>query len=696
MGRKFLYVLLFPLLAVFAAGCGEKLESEASNVPDITGDWAFTQLFDGSFWSDTSVKEVMVFDGKGNYYLKKYSGSTKVICKGGVLNADESAFKAEPQTHYTCTIDHSAYSFSSMGSTTLSLMESSPSCLEFSSRRLVKITGYDGSGVDPGPDPDPEPDNVLNGTVLQECNNIVGVIKNSLTGEGIPGVAVSDGYSFTKTDANGVYQFASTSDYSSSRKRVTRCVFYTTPAEYEIATDSGIPYFYRLIKAIPKEGRIRNDFSLKPLEKPETNWQLIAIGDPQCGSSSEVNRYINETLADMKDYLTGKPQSYAVVLGDITHDSNNVWPLMKDAMSNVMVNGKPLPFFQVMGNHDHNALVDNAYDASQLYYDHFGPDTYSFDRGSAHIVCFDNILVTTREQNSGKANGMTWAGYDYGMTDDQIEWFKKDISNVSDRSEKILIMCMHNPFYNTSKHATEMKSYAKQFKAIYFLSGHTHFNRNYVFSSLPGKNGEPAYEIVTSTACGAWWEAASSVNVTGVPAGYNVLDISGSTVESWIAKGTKKSPDHQMRVYDGNQTYSGSKNYLCNWYKDNVAGKANIVGKGYIPFKNSFVVEVFDDCSKYVKVEMYRNGSKIGDFKHVNNGVCANICAFSYFFNERGKNSTTWNSTAGMYWYYTPESGTPADMTGWEVRVTRTFPGSDVQKVYTCNKFTTDYSDFKK
>lgn len=682
------------LLALSCVGCGEIESPVSTEVPTISGDWAFTQLFDGSGWSDTSVREVLVFDGEGNYYLKKYIGSSKVICKDGMLNANESAFVSDSQARYNCSVNGSAYTFSSMGSGTLSLMNSSPDCLEFSSRRLVKILGYvGGSDVDPTP----TPDNMLNGSVLLDENNIVGVITDSSTGKGIAGIAVSDGYSFTKTDSNGVYQFASTKDYTSPRKRVTRCVFYTTPAEYEIATDNGIPYFYRLIPALPEGTRIRNDFSLTPLPAPETNWTLVAIGDPQCGTSSEVNRYCKETIADMKEYLPGFTNPYAVVLGDIVHDSNNAWPLMKNAMSGVEINGRAMPFFQVMGNHDHNALVDNAYDAAQLYVNHFGPDTYSFDRGNAHIVCFDNILVTTREVNSGKANGMTWSGYEYGMTDDQFEWFKKDISNVSNRADKILILCMHNPFYNTQKHATEIKTYAKQFREIYFLSGHTHFSRNYVFGSVMGKGGTPAYEIVTSTACGAWWEAGSSVNVTGIPSGYNVIEITGNTVDSWIAKGTNHPESHQMRVYDGNQTYSGTNNYLCNWYRtDNTGGKAGIVGKGYAPFRNSFVVEVFDDCSKYVSVELYQNGTKLGDFTHVNYGVCANICAFSYFFNERGKNNTTWNSTAGSYWYYTPSGCLPDEMTGWEVRVTRTFPGSGRQKVYTCNTFTKDYNDFRK
>ncbi|MBR0291405.1 MAG: hypothetical protein IJQ79_04645, partial [Bacteroidales bacterium] len=36
--------------------------------------------------------------------------------------------------------------------------------------------------------------------------NGVGLVRDASTGKGIPGVPVSDGYKFTVTDENGVYQ----------------------------------------------------------------------------------------------------------------------------------------------------------------------------------------------------------------------------------------------------------------------------------------------------------------------------------------------------------------------------------------------------------------------------------------------------------------------------------------------------------
>ena len=49
----------------------------------------------------------------------------------------------------------------------------------------------------------------INGTDISADNNLIGLVSDSSTGKGIPGVVVSDGYSVVKTDANGVYQFES-------------------------------------------------------------------------------------------------------------------------------------------------------------------------------------------------------------------------------------------------------------------------------------------------------------------------------------------------------------------------------------------------------------------------------------------------------------------------------------------------------
>ena len=67
----------------------------------------------------------------------------------------------------------------------------------------------------------------IRGTRIAAGNDLVGVITDTRTGKGIPGVPVTDGYKFVVTNRNGVYQM--TADPR------CRTVSYSTPSGYEIA-----------------------------------------------------------------------------------------------------------------------------------------------------------------------------------------------------------------------------------------------------------------------------------------------------------------------------------------------------------------------------------------------------------------------------------------------------------------------------
>ena len=79
----------------------------------------------------------------------------------------------------------------------------------------------------------------INGTFIEEGNNAIGLVSDSNTGKGIPGVAVSDGFSVIKTDGNGVYQFKAS--------KFAKTIFISIPSEYEVPLDSNKkPLFYKI------------------------------------------------------------------------------------------------------------------------------------------------------------------------------------------------------------------------------------------------------------------------------------------------------------------------------------------------------------------------------------------------------------------------------------------------------------------
>lgn len=515
----------------------------------------------------------------------------------------------------------------------------------------------------------------IDGTELKEGNNLVGKVSDT-KGKPIPGVPVTDGYTFTTTDANGVYQFVS--------NNYARNVYISVPAEYAIPVDpaTNIPKFYSDNK-IDKYQLNRNDFVLEPIDV-EDEFSFVGIGDPQCKTDGDVARWKSETIPDIiEEFSSGEYKNvYAMTLGDIIFDNTAQWGPMKKSMSNVSIgSGKYLPIFQCIGNHDHDPVKSKDFDAVGLYLDHFGPTDYSFDRGEAHIVVMDDVI-------GKESNGSTWNDYDGGITNIQLEWLRQDLKLVKNKEDKLVIFCCHIPIRASKINNNQaVLNLLSQFKEAHIMSGHTHYQHNWVHN-VKAKGGLPIYEHVHGAACGAWWSCNS--NVLGGPNGYNIYKIKGNSIVDWVAKGTRKDKSFQLRVYDGNQLYSGK--YPLKWYVTNQkAGPANILIKGNPVLQHCFVAEVFNDDNTYWKVELYKDGTKVGDFTRIPDRVSCNVAAAFFYFNVLNKNTSTWASiNASHYWYYKPASGKPAGETGWTVKATHTIPSTGQQHVYECSTLTTD------
>ena len=375
---------------------------------------------------------------------------------------------------------------------------------------------------------------------------------------------------------------------------------------------------------------------------------------------------------------------------------------MYASMSSVSLgDGRYLPFFQTIGNHDHDAAQSDFYDAQENFVSRFGPLDYSFNRGKVHIVSMDNVV-------GYHSTGSTWQYY-AGYSDEQLEWLKQDLALVPDKASKMVLLCGHIPFragggsttgsnVNKSRHYADVLNLLKQFKEAHLMIGHTHYNQNYIHTNYVAAGGQPIYEHIHGAACGSWWTCHS--NVTGGPNGYTIYTVDGASITDWVMKGTRNDYDYQLRVYDGNQTYSGTKGYTYTWYNGGTGGSAGIKATGYYTLKGCFIAEVFDDESLFGgtsnwTVEFWQNGKKAGNFVRVPDGSCGQIAITAYYFNEKAKNTDTWvNKTASHYWYYRPASQIPASETNWEVRAIQTIPTSGKVHTYTRNSLTTDNSEF--
>ncbi len=535
--------------------------------------------------------------------------------------------------------------------------------------------------------------NRIKGTKILDGNNLVGVITDAETGKGIEGVAVTDGYTFTLTDKNGVYQMVADTNALS--------VYYTTPAEYEINQDStGIPVFYST-EPLDFTKVNRNDFQLKKLPAVEEDFTLIVVGDPQVKELAHVERYINETVKDIRTTVNAGMADgtiknvYAITLGDVTFDSIDLWDPMRKSMSDVeLSNDQKLAFFNCIGNHDHSAFYPTDVTATIPYVNTFGPVDYSFDRGNVHIVVMDNVICTEHKvEHEEVPDDCQWSYYG-GITDAQMEWLKQDLANVKDKENKMVVFCAHIPFRGNNKfdNHNNVLNLLTEFEQAHLMIGHTHYSQNYIHENFVCKGGLPVYEHIHNSACGSWWRSNS--DVVGAPNSYNVYDVKGTRITEWYTKGVGHDADFQIRVYDGNQEYTGKKGYVFTWDKGGVTPRKGVKGPGNPTLKNCLVAQIWDDDNTYWKVELYQDGKKVGDFTRLEKGPSLNAAYSAFAINELGRSSQTWVASGVRHlWYFKP-SVKPAKMTGWEVRATRTFPGSDVTKVYTCSELTTDFSTF--
>lgn len=537
----------------------------------------------------------------------------------------------------------------------------------------------------------------LNGTTISDKNNTFGIISDSVTGKGIEGVVVTDGSYVVTTDQNGVYQIPT--------NRWAKRVWFTIPAEYEVPVDpeSGRPLFYSKSK-ISANKQNRNDWQLTPLAAAEDEFLLVAIGDPQCEVASEAERFRSETLIDIRATVgqqsagvVNRHPAYAITLGDLTFDNVALWPTMASLCSSVdLGGGKSVPIFNCIGNHDHEASLDvqNDQEAVERYIENVGPTDYSFDRGKVHFVVMDNIVYTGTD---GFGESMTCT-YDAGYSSSQISWLEKDLEKVENKAEKMVIISGHIPFragsnsggsnVNKDKGYNDVLTLLTQFKEAHIFIGHTHYPENYYHTSYKTKNGKPIMEHVHGAACGGWW--TSHIGVDGSPNGYSIYKVKGATLHNWVAKATGKNESFQMRVYDGNATY-GSK-YLYTWTTGGVGGSSSIKTSGKADLANCFIATIWNDDDTNWSVDLVVDGvSHKMQRVHYN---LADMCSTAFFFNEKGKNTTTWNKGLKHFWYVKAPCGTPSAEKNWAVRATQTIAGSGEVNVYTETAFTSSYGDF--
>lgn len=464
---------------------------------------------------------------------------------------------------------------------------------------LLILLSCSGKAPDtPQPDPGTPPKPPITDIEVEKGKNLVGKIRYS-DGKPAEGVVVTDGYSCTQTDDEGVYQL--------TRHREARHVIFSYPADCKVTVKKNrIPDFFREIDNTTASV-IREDFTLERLENgPVKSFIFYPIGDPQIKTKTQMNRFVNEIIADMNENAASHGQScFAMTLGDVCDWNPEMFGEIADIFDNF-----DIPCFHVIGNHDRdgrNADPSNYYISSlRTFEKYYTPVNYSFNYGDVHFVALDDI----RDKQKG---------YDVDLTEEQIEWLRQDLSYVP--KEKMVIVCLHGPVRTNRPSFTKraaLLGLLEPYKEAHIFSGHTH--TNYTISH---NDFNRIQEHVTGAACGMYWYG--SICIDGTPIGYGKYWIDGPAISKGLYKSAGYDENVQARLYDQTR-FSGWNNdaekrkyVYCNVWNSTPAWKVELYEDGefstvmtrksdYDYSVNDWLPQIWDDGYKPEPVttgEMY-------------------------------------------------------------------------------------------
>ena len=171
-------------------------------------------------------------------------------------------------------------------------------------------------------------------------------------GNPVGNVAVTDGFVWSQTDADGRYRFE-----SPYPERV-RFVSVSFPSDYNPVCRDGRPVFWSSVTSWQGLERTA-DIVLEKCESPGDDFTMLMMADPQAreysaSSNAENLAYATKDIwedvfADMRTMISETGGSvYGLCLGDVSQQPLTVYPQYCIGMASLEI-----PFFQVIGNHDH-------------------------------------------------------------------------------------------------------------------------------------------------------------------------------------------------------------------------------------------------------------------------------------------------------------------------------------------------------
>ena len=361
--------------------------------------------------------------------------------------------------------------------------------------------------------------------------------------EKLSGVIVTDGTNFTQTKPNGKFKFEIEDD--------AQFVYIITPSGYAADWSSGVPAFYRAAEGVSKFS-----FDLKKLEGDGSIYNLIAVGDPQPRTDAHFEIFAGKPLDDLAataQSLEGITIGFS--LGDMCWD---VLPLLDKWKGAITRTG--IPFYPVVGNHDHDRDASGDLNGTAAYRAKMGPENYAFWVGNDMVIALDNIIYDAKRK------------YKEGYADHVLRFVKGLLKYVPMSSD--LYVAQHSPVLGRVEtrtriiNATDFISMLRGHK-VTFISGHNHVNDHFEFE-------KDITEQNVAAICGAWWDTQHCKD--GTPRGYKVFTKKDGKL-SWYFKAEGREKDFQVEIFKPGQMPMHPNSVVANvwdwdpqwkveWYED--------------------------------------------------------------------------------------------------------------------------------
>lgn len=534
-------------------------------------------------------------------------------------------------------------------------------------------------GTETGESGKPDLTGTVNGTRIKDGNNVYGTILDT-DGKPIPYIPVSDGIRFSATDLNGVYQFKASPSAA--------FVFYSLPSGYAIAQDGGthLPAFYQRIDPSADN---RCDFTLRKLTGTTTAFSFAVLGDIHIRDAATAAKFTDSAIRQIGAYFRDNGAAgpvFGVSLGDIINnpkDPDTYGMAQKALGSAEYATGQYLPFFTVIGNHDHDSRMGDAAKAGTHGYDRgterrfgeaFGPTCYSFNIGAVHFVALDNYISMKGPTGSNTALA---SQAETGLTDEIYDWLLKDLACVQDRASKMVVVLQHCHVrgFTGIPHRDDLLSKLSEFHSAYIFSGHAHICESYKYQVL-AQGGKPVVERIHGVPMGNFWY--SRYNPDGSSAGYYIYKVSGNDFAGWEYR-PLHDPDEQMRVYDSRDVYDKES----DWSRQYIWTGESLFADG-----NYVLAHIYHGDEDWEV--SFEQGGKSRKMTFANKRIY-DYCVNCHLANDKVtgiRTSWKYHWDRSENWWYLKLDQPLTSLTGWKVVAKAKYPLSGETRTYTCDVLT--------